>query len=129
MELGYTIIYVTNVQATLTFYHEAFDLSTKFLHESGDYAELETGTTTLAFAAHALGEANFPTGYTKLTDLQKPAGIEIALVTKDIDRAISGAVKAGATIISEPSRKPWGQTVAYVRAPDGMLIELCTPVN
>ena len=28
-----------------------------------------------------------------------------------------------------PITKPWGQTVAYVRAPEGTLIELCTPMG
>lgn len=26
-----------------------------------------------------------------------------------------------------PERQPWGQTVSYVRDPDGFLVELCTP--
>ena len=39
------------------------------------------------------------------------------------------AIEAGATLAAEPRNKPWGQTVAYVRAPEGTLIELCTPVG
>ena len=31
--------------------------------------------------------------------------------------------------IAAPTTKPWGQTVSYVRCPDGTLVELCTPVN
>jgi uncharacterized glyoxalase superfamily protein PhnB len=38
------------------------------------------------------------------------------------------ALKAGATSLSEPSAKPWGQTVAYVRDNNGFLVELCTPM-
>jgi catechol 2,3-dioxygenase-like lactoylglutathione lyase family enzyme len=63
MKLGYTIIYVPNVAESLSFFESAFGLSRRFLHESGDYGELETGETTLAFASHELGNANFPTGF------------------------------------------------------------------
>ncbi|RZL31926.1 MAG: VOC family protein, partial [Rubrivivax sp.] len=28
-----------------------------------------------------------------------------------------------------PVTKPWGQTVAYVRCPDGTLVELCTAMS
>ena len=127
MKFGYTIIYVTDVSAAAKFYGDAFGFSTCFVHEGGDYAELDTGETTLAFAAHSLGEANFPSGYTKLTDLPQPPGAEIAFVTDDVVAAVANAVAAGATVISDAKTKPWGQTVAYVRAPDGCLIELCTP--
>ena len=129
MKLGYTIVYVDDVQAATKFYADAFSIATRFVHDGGDYAELDTGDTALAFAAHSLGESNFPNGYTKLTELAKPPGIEIALVTDDVERAVSNAIAAGATTISGPTKKPWGQTVAYVRAPDGSLIELCTPVG
>ena len=129
MKLGYTIIYVADVRAAAQFYGDAFGFATRFVHEGGDYAELATGETTLAFAAHALGEANFPQGYTKLTDLPQPAGIELALVTDDVHLAVSRAIAAGATAIAAPTVKPWGQTVAYIRAPDGTLVELCTPVG
>lgn len=129
MKFGYTIIYVADVAAAVKFYGDAFGIGTRFVHEGGDYAELETGETTLAFAAHSLGDANFPNGFTKLTDLAKPAGAEIAFVTEDVATAVSNAVAAGGTVISDAKVKPWGQTVAYVRSPDGCLIELCTPVG
>ena len=129
MKLGYTIIYVEHVAAAIQFYSRAFGLQTRFVHESGDYAELETGQTTLAFASHQLGDSNFSTGYVRLTELEKPVGFEIAFVTDDVKKAVDDAVKAGAQLVEEPTEKPWGQTVGYVQAPDGLLIELCTPVT
>ena len=129
MKFGYTIIYVADVSVAVKFYGDAFGFSTRFVHEGGDYAELESGETTLAFAAHSLGDANFPNGYIKLTDLPKPPGMELAFITDDVAAAVAKAVAAGATIISDATTKPWGQTVAYIRAPDGCLIELCTPVG
>jgi lactoylglutathione lyase len=51
MKFGYTIIYVPDVTASLVFFEKAFGFTRRFLHESGDYGELETGATTLAFAS------------------------------------------------------------------------------
>ena len=62
MKLGDTILYVPDVAASLAFFEKAFGLKTRFLHESGTYGELETGATTLSFAAHELGDGHFPGG-------------------------------------------------------------------
>ena len=42
MRLGYTILYVPDVRAGLAFYGKAFGPATRFVHESGDWGELET---------------------------------------------------------------------------------------
>ena len=128
MKFGYTIIYVTDFASSLAFFEKAFGLKIRFVHESG-YGELETGSTTLAFASHALGRSNLPAGYVAADVSEKPLGIEIALVTESVPVAHAQAVAAGAQSIREPMLKPWGQIVSYVRAPDGTLVELCTPVN
>ena len=129
MKFGYTIIYVSDVASSLAFWGKAFGLSQKFIDPSGDYGELETGATTLAFAAHALGAANLPTGYVAADSSGSPLGIEIALVTDAIEIAYQTAIAAGAIAIKAPTAKPWGQVVAYVRCPDGTLVELCTPIG
>ena len=128
MKLGYTIIYVPSVALSLRFFVQAFGLQQKFLHESGDYGELDTGETTLAFASHTLGAMNFPDGHVRASDSRQPLGMEIALVTDDVESAHKSALQHGASELSAPKRKPWGQVVSYVRAPDGTLIELCTSV-
>jgi lactoylglutathione lyase len=129
MKLGYTILYVPDVAASLAFFERAFGLRTRFLHESGTYGELETGATTLAFAAHELGDLNFPGGHVHANASPQPLGMEIALVTDDVAAAHAAALAQGAGELAAPSRKPWGQVVSYVRAPDGCLVELCTPVG
>lgn len=129
MKLGYTIVYVPSVESSLRFFGQAFGLEQKFLHESGDYGELHTGETTLAFASHVLGEMNFPQGHVRGSESKQPLGMEIALVTPDVRGAHRSALAHGATELSAPTEKPWGQTVSYVRAPDGLLIELCTPAQ
>lgn len=128
MKFGYTIIYVADVGASLAFFEKAFGLKTRFQHESG-YGELETGETTLAFATHDLGKANLPAGYLAADTSPLPLGVEIALVTESVAQAHEHAVAAGAVSLKDPLVKPWGQTVSYVRCPDGTRVELCSPIS
>lgn len=129
MKFGYTIVYVPSVTDALTFYKEAFGFETRFLHDSEQYGELETGATVLAFASHAMGEMNLGGLYQKTDPNSVPLGIELAFVTDDVASTYAKAVAAGASPIKEPIEKPWGQVVAYVRAKDGSLIELCSPIG
>ncbi|MCW5633683.1 MAG: VOC family protein [Rubrivivax sp.] len=129
MKLGYTILYVPDVAASLAFFEQAFGLPRRFLHDSGMYGELATGETTLAFANHALGEGNFPGGHVRASESKQPLGMEIGLVTADVAAAHARAVQAGAKELAAPSTKPWGQVVSYVRAPDGCLVEICSPMG
>ncbi len=129
MKFGYTIVYVPDVAASLIFFENAFGLSRRFLHESGDYGELETGETTLAFASIGLGDSHFKDGFVAAHSSTKPLGIEIALVTDDVSTAHLEAIASGAIEINAPEAKPWGQTVSYLRCPDGTLVELCTPIG
>jgi len=129
MKLGYTIAYVADVAASLDFFEQAFGLQRRFLHESGDYGELETGATTLAFASLELGEANFAGGVLAASESARPLGMELGLVTGDVPAAHAQALAAGAVELKAPQVKPWGQTVSWVRCPAGILVELCTPVG
>lgn len=129
MKFGYAIIYVPDVSASLAFFEQAFGFTTRFLHESGDYGELNTGETTLAFAAHTLGAMHLPAGYVEASSSPKPLGVEIAFTTPSVEQAHAKALAAGASELAAPETKPWGQVVSYVRCPDGTLIELCSPVG
>jgi catechol 2,3-dioxygenase-like lactoylglutathione lyase family enzyme len=129
MKFGYTIVYVPNVEASIAFFESAFGLERRFLHESGTYGELATGETSLAFAAHELGETNFPGGHVAAHSSKQPLGVEVAFVTTDVPSAHAKGIAAGAAQLSAPVAKPWGQVVSYVRCPDGTLVELCTPIG
>jgi len=128
VQYGYTIIYVNNVETNLQFFENTFDIQRRFLHESGDYGELDTGQTVLAFATKELGQSNLPKGFVCGEDTEVPLGIEIALVCDDVQKFHSAAISNGATELGEPVEKPWGQTVSYLKSPSGILLEICTPV-
>ncbi|MCC6137113.1 MAG: VOC family protein [Bdellovibrionaceae bacterium] len=129
MEFGYTILYVKDVKKTLEFYQSCFGFEIGFLAEAGDYGELKTGTTKLAFASTTLADKNG----VKIDTRALPNGIspafELAFVTKDVMAAFNKAAEKGAAKIKPPEQKPWGQTVAYVRDMNGILVELCTPMK
>jgi predicted enzyme related to lactoylglutathione lyase len=126
--LGYVLIYVPDVARATGFWERAFGIPVRFVHDSGTYAEMETGATALGFVAEETAEANGG-GFRRNRADGEPAGIEIALCTTDVGAAWQRAVDAGATAVKAPATKPWGQTVAYVRDLDGVLVELCTPMG
>lgn len=127
MQFGYTILYVRDVPRSVAFYEDAFGLMRRFVHEEGLYAEMDTGTTALAFAAYGLAKSNLACGFTRNDPDGPPGGFEIALIAEDVEAAWQRALAAGATPISPPATKPWGQICAFVRDPDGITVELCSP--
>lgn len=129
MKLGYAIVYVNNVPATLEFYHRAFGLKQKFLDENNEYGELDTGTTTLGFSQADFADDLTGTKHYRNTAESSPGGFELALITPDVSQAVRAAEEAGAAVIAEPQEKPWGQTVAYLRDLNGILIEIATPLE
>lgn len=126
MILRYTILYVDNVADTLDFYERAFGLTRAFLHEVGDYGELSTGATKLAFSSTRL-----------MRELGKIPGkpspdapvFEIAFEVDDVQAAYKRAIEAGAKSVQEVRDEPWGQTTSYVSDPNGYLVEICSPVQ
>jgi lactoylglutathione lyase len=130
MRFGYTILYVADVTASLDFYERALGQRRRFVHESGQYAELETGDTALAIAAHELAAANVPGLYRP--ERRRRGGqpsFEVCFVTTDVQGAFDRAITEGAEPVTSPQTKPWGQDVAYVRDPDGNLVEIASPAG
>ncbi len=127
MKLGYVIIYVQDVTRSVDFYERAFGVKRRFVHESGTYAEMETGNVALAFAH----EDSTPTRelFAQNRADAKPPGVEVAFVTEDVHAAFDTAVAAGAAAVLAPGAKPWGQIVSYVRDLNGFLVELCSPMG
>jgi catechol 2,3-dioxygenase-like lactoylglutathione lyase family enzyme len=91
-------------------------------HRSGDYAQLDTGATRLAlYTRSAMAK-------TLSMSLDAPAanmpGFEIGFKVADVDAAFSELVARGAPAVVPPTDRFWGQRTAYVRDPDGHLVEL-----
>ena len=129
MRFGFTILYVDDVAASLDFYERALGQRRRFVHESGQYAELDTGDTVLALAAHELAAANLPGVYRPAPAPGARPAFEVCFVTDDVQGAFDRATAEGAEAVTPPQTKPWGQDVAYVRDPDRNLIELASPAG
>ncbi len=127
MKLGYTLIYVEDVEKTMNFYACAFKLKKGFLHESKDYGEMITGETKLGFVHHLTAKSH-GFDYEEIALSNKPPGLEIGFLSEDVVSSYSEAIKAGAISVSEPTKKPWGQIVSYVRDCNGLLVEICSPI-
>ena len=125
---SYTILYVSDVAATIQFYEHAFGFSKKFISPEGDYGEIQTGSTTLSFAVHQLASSHFKEKYISGTPNGNPLGFELGFTTPEVEEALAKALAAGATQISAVEEKPWGQKVVYIRDINGFLIEICTPM-
>ncbi|MBU8697094.1 MULTISPECIES: VOC family protein [Bacillus] len=125
MKMKYTILYVNDVEASIHFYQHVLGFPMKLRVES--YVEFDTGDVTLSINSRrdvkdALGlpvpEAN-----------QASQTFEIGFVVDDVEQTIAAMKEKGVSIIKEPAKKPWGQTVAYVADPDGHFIEICDAVS
>lgn len=117
-----------DVEAAVAFYEKAFGLSRNFVAEDASFGELNTGETKLAFASEQMGDSHYDGGFQR-PSAERPFNIEIALVFDDVGEAFARALENGASPLSEPVEKPWGQVVAYVRDPFGTLVELATPTG
>lgn len=126
MILRYTILYVADVADALAFYERAFGIARGFLHASGDYGELSTGQTRLAFSSTRLMQE---LGKAPGRPTPKAPVFEIAFETDDVKSAFDRAVAAGATPVQDVRDEPWGQTTSYVSDPNGYLVEICSPVQ
>src|SRR4051794_9342170 len=130
LRFAWPILHVAAVPAPAAFYERTFGLPRRFIDPQGTYAELETGSTVLAFAEHELVRRIGAHADT-LAEAAAPQGFEIALAADaaSIERAYARAVEAGCTPVKPLAAMPWGQTVGFLRDPNGVLVEICTPAE
>lgn len=126
MIFRYTILYVDDVATTIDFFSRSFGFEKGFLHESGEYGELVTGDTKLAFSSTALMRK---LGKTPGRPSSNAPTFEVAFETDDVAAAVKRACDAGAILLRDVRDEPWGQTTAYVSDPNGYVIEICSPVQ
>lgn len=129
VKLGYTILYVSDVTKSIEFYEKAFGFERKFITPENDYGELLSGETTISFVSKGLANSNLKNGFIESSQSNKPFGIELALVTNNVQTIIAKALELGGLVTEQPIQKPWGQTVGYIRDIDGFLLEICTPMK
>jgi len=129
VKFTYTILYVKDVNASITFYEKAFGFKRKFITPDNSYGELSTGEATLSFASVDLAKSNLSEGFMESNLDGKPFGIEIGFTTENVELVFNNAVKEGAIPVEKIKTKPWGQLVGYVKDINGLLIEICSPME
>ncbi len=123
MQLGapsYVVLIVADLERSLRFYVELLGL--RLGHRAGPYAQLDTGTTRVALYERSAMEE------TLALTLQPPSedapSFELGFKVSDVDAIFSELVDMGARPVMPPSDRGWGQRSAYLRDPDGYLIEV-----
>jgi lactoylglutathione lyase len=129
MRFGYAILYVDDVEATLSFYERAFGLRRRMLDDEKHYGELNTGDTRLAFAARDFVHKLMPVEVAECGPKQSAPPVELGMIADDVQSAFDHAIASGAVEVKRPEMKPWGQTVGYVRELNGFLVEICSPME
>ncbi len=118
--LDYVVLIVADLDRALAFYTGALGLDLQ--HRAEQYAQMKAGTTRLSrYTRDAMAE-------TLGTAIDPPAptapAFELGFKVTDCDAAFADLVAGGAPAVVAPTTRPWGQRTAYVRDPDGNLIEL-----
>ena len=123
MKLSSVALYVPDVAAATGFYEQAFGLHLRHADRSGEFAEMETGGLPLVFVAEAR-RADAGHTFRAHRPFELPAAAEVGFLAKDVAAAYARALKAGALPYEAPNTRPDGQTVAYVRDLNGVLVEI-----
>ena len=119
MQIVALVIEVSELERSATLYRDAFGIALKPVEDhAGDDRwtsgrHCATSWTEGAFLHFALYQAKAdPTRNT-----------QVAIRVEDLDKAHAQAVAAGAELIHEPRKQPWGRSARY-RDYDGNVVEL-----
>ncbi len=121
----YVILIVEDMDRALRFYTDVLGL--RLGHRSGDYAQLDTGATRLGL--YTRGAMAKTLGMSLKPPAHDAPGFEIGFKVPDVGEAFAELVGRGASAVMPPTDRPWGQRTAYVRDPDGHLIELAQDIS
>ena len=121
----YVILIVEDLDRALRFYVDVLGL--RLGHRSGDYAQLDTGATRLGL--YTRGAMAKTLGMSLKPPAHDAPGFEIGFKVPDVGAAFTELVERGASPVTPPTNRPWGQRTAYVRDPDGHLIELAQDLS
>jgi lactoylglutathione lyase len=121
--LGYAIVFVSDLDASICFYRDVLNLPLKLANES--YAEFATeGAKFSLFARGHLPE---------LIGREAPAGAapwpqgEVAFLVDDVDAEHARLAGLGVDVLAPPTDRAWGERTLHVADPDGYVVELTRP--
>jgi lactoylglutathione lyase len=127
LKFATAVVYADDVPATVAFYRRVTHLEPTYYDVDLGFALLGEDQA-LAIASHEAGMLMLGDGYVHARS-NRVSGTELAFWTRDVAAAFQVAVEAGATALTQPRVMPWGQTVAYVQAPEGTILGFVTRVG
>jgi len=127
LKFATAVVYADDVPATVAFYRRVTGLEPTYYDTDLGFALLGEDQV-VAIASHEAGMLMLADGYSQARSNQV-RGTELAFWTRDVAAAFQVAVEAGATALTPPRVMPWGQTVAYVQAPEGTILGFVTRVG
>jgi lactoylglutathione lyase len=120
--VGYVILYVRDVEASVAFYRDALGLPFK-LRDAGYAEEFVTGETKFGLLDR-----------TRASDLIRresteggPAG-EVLFIVDDVDAEAERLRGLGVEFLSGPVDRPWGHRTLHLLDPDGFVVELAQKI-
>jgi lactoylglutathione lyase len=118
--VGYVILYVSDLIASIEFYRDVLRLPFKFA--DAGYAEFDTGGTR--FALYERRRAEWLTG----RPVAPGPAAEVVFVVEDVDTEAAEVASRGAAILSGPADRPWGHRTVHLADPDGFIVELAQEI-
>ncbi|MEY9849464.1 VOC family protein [Streptacidiphilus sp. MAP5-3] len=123
MELTQIRLLVTDFPAVYRFYRDVIGLTPQFDNENGPYAKLSPARGAAAIALQAGDQIA-----ALLPDVAQGTATDvrtlIALRVDDLDRVVAGIRERGGTVEAGPAPMGDRLNVAYVRDPEGNVVEL-----
>jgi lactoylglutathione lyase len=117
--LDYVILYVDDLERSLTFYRLL--LGVVGTRRSETYAELVLENCRLGFYLRKA-----------VPDLvgrsSEGSGAELLFLVEDVDAEADRLRSAGVRILSGPLDRPWGHRTVHVEDPDGHVVELAREI-
>jgi catechol 2,3-dioxygenase-like lactoylglutathione lyase family enzyme len=127
LKFATAVVYADDVPQTVAFYCRVTGLEPTYYDVDLRFALLGDDQA-VAIASHEAGMLMLANGYGQVRS-NRVRGTELAFWTRDVAAAFQVAVEAGAKALTPPRVMPWGQTVAYVEAPEGTILGFVTRVG
>jgi lactoylglutathione lyase len=124
MKLNQLKLLVNDVEKSFEFYRQALKL--EVIHAPEDQqAQLRAGEAILTLLAAHKFEADLGVkGQTAC-----PGGFVLQFQVPDVQASYAAALSAGAQHFKSPRRTPWRTLSAFLRDPDGVLVEIYRPLT
>ena len=116
----FPIINVDAIGPVRRFYEAVFQATTEYVFpDTGDpvYVTLRVGDSSVA-----LGLGTGPAMYGEIPLPASGHGVDLCIYVADLEEAVAAAPGAGGAVVVAPTDTPWGERVAYLRDPQGIMV-------